>query len=246
MSVPTLRASQPARNVLSFLIRPLYDVVFPRVCFSCDRLLSHEEYKVCASCWSRIRTASPDDSLYQSMWNRLVHEGPCADLVTLFHFEKDGVLQDLIHHLKYNGVTTIGREFGRRLGERVLPLLAEKEFHGIIPIPLHPAKHRERGYNQSEWISRGMHQVTGLPVRAHILRRRKYTRSQTRLSREERHENVGDAFDLNPSYATFVRDKSFLIVDDVITTGATVTSCARQMSSGGAMSVVACSVAIAE
>lgn len=229
---------------LSFL-NPLYRFVFPPVCFVCDGLLQENERRVCGSCWSSIKTISDEDSLYLEMSSRLTSSGHIAGLISAYHFEKDGVIQSLIHQLKYEGMTTLGVELGKRLGECIVqspPISID----AVLPVPLHPLKVRERGYNQSEYVCKGIQMVTGFQVTPLLLKRRKYTQSQTQLNSEERKLNVGDAFEVNPSYKEFVSHRTFLIVDDVITTGATIEACAHVLVSNDASRVVACSVALAE
>jgi ComF family protein len=126
----------------------------------------------------------------------------------------------------------------------MMPLFSDGAISGLIPVPLHPAKCRERGYNQSEYICQGIHAVTGLRVITGLLKRQRYTESQTHLEIEERRKNVAGAFVLDPSAE--VSGRTFLIVDDVITTGATMSACAKTLGDHGAGIVIACSVALAE
>lgn len=229
---------------LSFL-NPLYRFVFPPVCFVCDAPLEEDERRVCRSCWSSIKTLSAEDSLYREMNSRLTSSGDIAGLVSAYHFEKEGVIQSLIHQLKYEGITTLGVELGKRLGELIVQS-SHKSIDALLPVPLHALKVRERGYNQSEYVCKGIAMVTGLQVLPTVLKRHKYTQSQTQLTSEERKLNVGDAFEVNPSFREFVADRSFLIVDDVITTGATIETCAHVLRRNGASRVVASSIALAE
>jgi ComF family protein len=202
--------------------------------------------RVCASCWSTIRYVTNEDVLYQEMQGRLTGGRHIAQLISLYHFEKEGILQSIIHQLKYNGTTKLGIELGRKLGEKLHYELAGVYVDGVIPVPLHPTKFRERGYNQSEYIARGICQATGIPVQTEVLKRHKYTSSQTQLTAVERKENVGDAFALHPRAKSVVEGRTFLIVDDVITTGATIEACAESLMKCGASRAIACSVALAE
>jgi len=226
------------------MLRPLYEFVFPSSCFACDGPIRNDEHKVCRSCWSAIQRVSHNDALYARTAARLAAEGNITGLVSAFRFEKDGTLQSLIHHLKYNGITDIGVELGKQLGEGILPWLSNVAIAGLIPVPLHPAKCRERGYNQSEYICQGINAVTGLRVLSGLLKRRRYTESQTHLEIEERRRNVAGAF--VPAPAAKLSDLTYLIVDDVITTGATMSACAKTLAEHGASRVIACSVALAE
>jgi ComF family protein len=180
------------------------------------------------------------------MKRRLTESGPISRLVSLYHFEKEGTLQSVIHQLKYDGMTRLGVELGRKLGEKLLADPVRTTIDGVIPVPLHSTKQRERGYNQSEYIARGIREVTNIPVYASVLKRHKYTASQTQLTAVERKENVGDAFAIYKRARGNVEGKTYLIVDDVITTGATIEACAEQLKNSGALEVIAGSVALAE
>jgi len=216
------------------------------VCLACEGQLADDERRVCSMCWSSIRRVSTHDDLYRQQLARLTAQGLVEGLISLYHFEKDGTLQTLIHSLKYHGITHLGVEFGRKLGDAFRDEIVEAEVNGIIPVPLHRAKLRERGYNQSDHIARGLFESTGIEVLLNLVIRRKYTRSQAQLNAQERRENVGDAFEIHPSRVSVIRDGTFLLVDDVITTGATVESCAKVFIDNGAKSIIACSVALAE
>jgi ComF family protein len=113
----------------------------------------------------------------------------------------------------------------------------------IVPLPLHKRKLRERGYNQSELIARGISEITGFPVRTDFVRRSKYTQTQTALSLDERKANMEDAFICGPAD---VGGTTVIVVDDIITTGSTVRSCAEVLKVAGAAEVIAASAAIAE
>jgi ComF family protein len=236
------------RRYLYSLTRPLIEFIYPPTCFVCEALMDGSEGRVCPACWSSIKHLTNDDTLFQEMLHRLT-AGPSShvsNLISLFHFEKEGTLQSIIHQLKYDGITSLGVELGRKLGEKLRDEFVGVHVDGVIPVPLHPTKLRERGYNQSGYIARGICEVTGIPVHADVLKRHKYTSSQTQLTAVERKENVGDAFTLHRRAKSDVESKAFLIVDDVITTGATIEACAEVLMKSDARSVVAGSVAIAE
>lgn len=233
------------RRVDAFL-RPLLEFIYPPECFVCEARLEDGTSRVCPACWSTIRPVSEQDILYQEMHRRLMESGQISRLVSLYHFEKDGTLQSIIHQLKYDGMTRLGVELGWKLGERLLAATAPTKIDGIIPVPLHSTKLRERGYNQSEHIARGIQDVTSIPVCASFLKRHKYTSSQTQLTAVERKQNVGDAFSVKKISGSEIEGKRFLVLDDVITTGATVEACAEALKESGALEVVAGSVALAD
>jgi ComF family protein len=192
-----------------------------------------------------METPPPDQRLYQLQRERVRAAG-CEDLMALCEFRKDGPLQSVIHQLKYGEMTSLGMELGKRLGTLVGPLISAQNIGGMIPVPLHSGKKRERGYNQSEYIARGIGSVTGLVCVPAYLRRHKYTVSQTELSSEERKLNVGDAFRVPSRYVSVVSGRRFVLVDDVLTTGATVAACAEALRNAGALRPVVCVVGLAE
>lgn len=232
-------------STLHSLVRPFYEFVFPPTCFACKGALHEGESKACSSCWKAIRMVAETDELHKETSGHLISSGAICRLFSTFYFDKEGPLQSLIHELKYNGMTNIGVELGRKVGMNVQEYMQAATLDGLIPVPLHKTKLRERGYNQSEYICKGISDVTGLPIMSHLLRRTRYTQSQTKLDIEERRRNVSDAFEFTPSADVELHGKTFVIVDDVITTGATIVECARVLKGLGANSVVACSVALA-
>jgi ComF family protein len=156
------------------------------------------------------------------------------------------VFQQVVHSLKYQGMKSLGIRLGKEIGNRIKasPTFSSADY--ILPIPLHKLKQRERGYNQSEYLCKGISETTGILIAASFLSRTKYTRSQTQLNLEERRENVGEAFRTNQKFLNEIRGKSFILVDDVITTGSTITACARELRANGAGIILAASAALAQ
>ena len=230
---------------LQSALRPFYEFVYPPICLACDIRLKTEEKMVCASCWGKLCLVHENDDTFMEIADRLHCSGRIAGLVSAYMFEKGGTLQTLIHELKYGGMTALGVKLGERLGENIVNRLDVDCITALIPVPLHPTKMRERGYNQSEFICRGIRRVTGLPISMSLLRRSKYTDSQTQLTLAERLENVRNAFAAGRKSMASAYDGTFLLVDDVITTGATIIACAGILADHGARKVYACSVALA-
>ncbi len=228
------------------LVRSLYALVYPPTCLSCEAHLDGHETKICGTCWSSIRPISITDELYVEMKNRITAGSNLSGLVSAFHFEKEGTLQALIHELKYNEMTSIGVELGKKVGGNLRAFLGDIELTAIVPVALHPAKKRERGYNQAEFIAEGMRRVSGLLVLPSLLKRKKNTRTQTKLNLEEREANMSEAFEVNGRFLSRVKGSSFVLVDDVITTGATIQECATALKKHGAANVYAASVALAD
>jgi ComF family protein len=214
------------------------------VCISCSNPLQDGNQKVCKDCWNAIPPVTKDLPLYQETRLKLLSDGNLSDLVSCFVFEKEGPFQDIAHALKYKEYKSLGVELGICIGE------AMKEwnlgFDILIPVPLHRIKQRERGYNQSEFIARGIAAVTGKPVVSNAVHRTRHTMSQTKLTIEERRKNMDHAFEMTPYSTNILSGKKCLLVDDIITSGATTNSCAQVILSAGAAKVIAASAALAK
>jgi ComF family protein len=184
------------------------------------------------------------DDAYRGAFARLNEEQAVSEFVAAWYFDSEGPLRALMHRLKYGGMTSIGVAFGRVLGERIREAgLGESDL--VVPVPLHASRMRERGFNQCEHIARGVSSVTGRPLRIGLVRRTRFTASQTTLGHLERRDNVRGAFALPPHAPRTIAGKTVLLVDDVVTTGATMRSCAGALHRAGAGAVIACAVAIA-
>jgi ComF family protein len=225
-------------------LRSILDFIYPPLCVSCSKLLVDGEKLVCEECWRSVQIVHLDLGLYQETRSKLVASGVVDDLVSAFVFTKEGALQHIAHALKYTGYQSIGLELGRRVGSVILAQKIQADY--IVPIPLHTRKLRERGYNQAELIARGASEVTGIPVRADLVRRSRFTQSQTTLSIDERKKNVEDAFEIDPRKGDAIEGRSFILLDDVITTGATIEACGRALREAGASHVIAASSALAQ
>jgi ComF family protein len=155
---------------------------------------------------------------------------PVHRVMAFLRFTKKGKSQALLHLLKYKNKPELGEELGRLYGFSLM----EKGFAGfwdvLVAVPLHPLKKQRRGYNQSECFARGLSKVLGVPYRE-LLVRRKFTTTQTNKSRLERLENVDDVFALSEGQVT--QGLRILLVDDILTTGATLCACAQTLLQGG-------------
>jgi ComF family protein len=201
---------------------------------------------LCDACLERVVAVSMTDPLYHLARARLCDDGLCSGLAALYHFAAAGPVQDLLHALKYGGLTGIGRTLGGRLGSIVEGFPWSAGIDIIVPLPLFRAKHRERGYNQAESISRGVAQVFSRPVRTRLVKRSRWTDSQTTLGFAARQMNVHGAFIVPPRKTPVLKGKTLLLVDDVVTTGATTRACAEALRQGGAGAVFVAAVALAE
>lgn len=145
----------------------------------------------------------------------------------LYYFNKESKVQNLIHHLKYNGKREIGVVLGRKFGGELARSILFSEVDLIVPVPLHLRKLRQRGYNQSEMFAQGLSESLRRPYSANALMRLVHSSSQTKKSREARLLNVADVFAVNKPQRLV--GKHVLLVDDVLTTGATLETCAAKI-----------------
>jgi ComF family protein len=224
----------------------LQNFIFPPSCFSCGILLEDHHELLCPACAGRVRIVTAVDPLLLLARARLVQDGVCADLVALYHFAAGGPVQDLLHGLKYGGLKGIGRTLGARLGEAIRKEPWAADVDMIIPLPLFRSKQRERGYNQAESIARGIGRVIRKPVRTRIVRRLRWTDSQTTLGFAARQMNVHGAFGVSRRKSAFLAGKTVILVDDVVTTGATTRACAAVLRDAGAAAVYVAATAVAE
>jgi len=181
-----------------------------------------------------------ENAFTERFWGRL----PLERGMAMFHFVKQGRVQQLIHHLKYEGRRDIGYGLGRSYGNVLKEALANDLPSLIIPVPLHPKKKHQRGYNQAVAFARGLSEALDISVNEEVLARTVYATSQTSMGRLERFQNVSRAFTLKNS-AT-IAGKHVLLVDDVLTTGATLESCALQLLQAPDVRVSMATIAIAQ
>ena len=231
-------------TIAQSIINPLIDFIYPPVCISCNTPLPNGSQKICRNCWGAIPALTKDHSLYQETRNKLLAEGCIDDLISCYVFEREGPFQHIAHALKYQEYRSFGVELGKQIGGLVRDWDVEIDI--IIPIPLHRIKHRERGYNQSEFVAQGIASTICKPMIVDAVRRIRHTQSQTKLNLEERYKNMKNAFEILPGASKKFFGKTCLLVDDVITSGATINSCASEMLATGAKSCIAASAALAK
>ena len=222
------------------IITNILDFIVPRVCTSCNIKLSFSEQFICKNCLSQINELSTEDiaSEYKRKFSR---EDYVDDYTSLFVFEEKGKLQDLIHALKYNQKFKIGIFLGELLGDRKENYIKNWNTDLVIPVPLFHLKKIERGYNQADFIAKGLAQSLGILHKTSIATRIKNTSSQTKLDSTDRLKNMQDAFAIRKPKA--VVGKKIIIIDDVITTGITVLELAKRLKENGAEKVYVLSVA---
>lgn len=212
---------------LENLLRDFVSLFYPQLCLSCGKNTTPDQDAICISCQFHLPKTGfhleKENLFTDRFWGRINIESGTS----FYHFTKGGHVQNLIHNLKYKGKSEVGIKLGNLYGKvlKGTPLYSTVDV--IIPVPLHPKKELKRGYNQSDMFAKGLADAMGLKWFKNILIRTKMTETQTQKSRLERLENVQDVFKISNPDA--LKNKHVLIVDDVLTTGATLEACALKV-----------------
>lgn len=211
---------------LSRYLRDFFSLLFPPLCTGCNRSLYAHENLICSYCWYNLPVTNfhldEENAAAKQLWGRVKLERAASYL----YFVKHSSVQQIMHHLKYFSKP----EIGILLGEQYGLLLLKSDFNSvdvIIPVPLHPKKLRKRGYNQSEYFGKGLSKSMNAPLLTENMFRHSLAESQTTKKRYERYENMQSIFNVKDPKA--LENKHILLVDDVLTTGATIEACANTL-----------------
>ncbi len=206
-------------------VRDLFDIFFPKSCCCCGKVLLSTENQMCTDCILGLPltdySSKLDNPVEKVFWGRVQVEAATA----LLSFSKKGSVQKILHSIKYKDNKEMAVFMGRQLGMALAESHRFDDVDYLVPVPLHPKKFKKRGYNQSEEIAKGVAVHFPKTLCTDILVRTEFTQTQTKKSRFSRWENVNNKFTLADS--SFFEGKHVLIIDDVITTGATLESCAN-------------------
>ena len=203
----------------------LLHLVYPESCLVCTIELPDSQTQICHACEASLRytyyeTFKEPSSLDKVFWGRANLNATFA----LLHFEKETSTQEILHHIKYKSRIQLAEEMGKRIGQKIL-LNSDKygSIDALIPVPLHPKKKYLRGYNQSEIIANGIAKSINAPVNIAFLTKNTNTQSQTKKGRFLRWDNVSEVFEVHAQ--KLKEAKHIALVDDVVTTGATLEAC---------------------
>lgn len=211
----------------SFLTN-LFDLIAPRTCVICGTRLSAQESTICVVCHLHLPLTHLEKDPYDNVMARLFWGVvPVERAAALFYYEPHSEVARLIYDLKYHGQAEIGIDLGRMAARQFACSDFFEGIDAIVPVPLTRKRKWLRGYNQSEQIAQGIREVTGLPVYTNVVKRKYFDKSQTKNSTWERLENVEDAFQLTKG--SRISGKHLLVVDDIVTTGATIKACANEL-----------------
>ena len=221
--------------VVSFWHR-LLDLISPRLCVVCGQRLTVSEDVICTKCNLHLpRTDFHQDPYENEMAKLFWHQIPIERATALFYYESHAETANILYELKYKDHLEVGEVMGRLMAKELQASGFFDGIDGIVPIPLARKRQRQRGYNQSMEIARGISEITSLPIYNKVVRRKVFEGSQTNKGRWERNENVEGVFELKDASA--IQGKHLLMVDDVVTTGATVIACVQELSKAGNVKV---------
>lgn len=214
------------KNILISL-KSVLNLLYPNSCLVCQTIIEDEREGFCLKCSSKFEPTGLGNWV-----DKITHSDKIDRAFSGYYFNSE--IQKVIHSLKYQERAKLGADLGS-IFAKLIPFKEVEPIDLLLPVPLHPVKKRDRGYNQALWIAKGMSRVWDIPFKTDVLKRVKFTKSQTTLSIEEREENMRDA-------VKATKDLTGLhvgIVDDVLTTGSTISVCAGVCKNAGAETVTA-------
>ncbi|MFT3826717.1 MAG: ComF family protein [Chitinophagaceae bacterium] len=208
-------------------VRSLLHLFFPHVCAGCGNDLIAPTELLCLHCINHLPVTDfhrhANNPVEKIFWGRL----PLVAASSHFYFTKDSLLQHLMHQLKYQGNKALGYYFGEQIGVSITSSDRFSNIDALIPLPLFAARERKRAYNQSALLCKGIASILQIPVWNNVVVRRTMSSTQTGKSRIERWQNMEGRFELLPGIN--INNKHLLLVDDVVTTGATLEACGQQL-----------------
>jgi ComF family protein len=214
---------------VSSLLGDFVSLFYPRYCLACEEALLKGEDALCTHCLTQLPKTNHHLDHDNPIKNRLTGRLPLEFAFAFLRFKKGGLVQHLLHQLKYHNQPELGVKIGNLYGRDLKEAGLEKSFDIIIPVPLHESRRRKRGYNQSAKFAEGLSEALNIPWEESVSVRVQSTLTQTKKTRADRWTNVKEAFAV--SRLEQVSGKRVLLVDDVITTGATLEACGQHLLS---------------
>ncbi|SHM81168.1 ComF family protein [Flavobacterium xinjiangense] len=225
------------------MFESIINLFFPKVCSGCSSFLLSNENVICTVCRHDIPLTNhhlnPENDAFKKFYGRI----PVIHTSALFYFHKKGIVQELIHNLKYKGHEEIGTILGEWYAEDLKTIALLQSVDEIIPVPLHPKKLKQRGYNQVTAFGEGLSSSLNLDYNDSLLIRNVYSKTQSKKNLLGRTEGIETIFDVVFTEKNY--NKHFLLIDDVITTGSTLEACSRALMKipGAKISIVCMAMA---
>jgi ComF family protein len=233
-----LEKLQPKR-----LLDGLIYLFFPSICAACNRSLPDRNQTFCIACYTQLTPTQMWNQQQNIFTDRMYGKAPLYSGAALYLFAKGGPVQKIVHRLKYKNRPDLGIKTGETLGRHLTASPYFQSIDMIIPVPLHPKKEKERGYNQAGAISTGLSDAMLVEQVTDVLIRKTHRKSQTTLGRLDRYANVHEVYTVQNLER--LKGKHVLLVDDVLTTGATLGTCADLLLKAGVSKISAVTLAIA-
>jgi competence protein ComFC len=226
------------------LTRDIFELFFPNLCLNCDEQLNENEESICLHCRFELPLAdfsnNKANNLEQTFYGRIPIEFATALLI----YQRKGIVQHLIHQLKYKGKEEIGLFFGKWLANELLECKRCPQFDYIVPVPLHAIKLKVRGYNQVTKFGEEISTILSVPYNASILQRKLDSKTQTSKLRIERFNDLKEKFFVADTIQ--FKNKHILLIDDVVTTGATIEACVIKLKEIEGIKISVATIAFTE
>lgn len=215
-------------------------LIFPNLCYACREYEPLNNHLFCLSCQNRLPFVSSGGDAYAALEGKDYFPEEISDFSTLFYFTKDSYVAEIIHRIKYEGQYRMAKKLGVLLAQMTL-LNQDLRKYVIVPVPIHKKRRKERGYNQAEEIAKGFASVKDIPIISDYLIRTKHDKSQTAKDKRERSEALKNSFAINEGCD---RLSHIILIDDVITTGSTISACYTQLEKKSPVKVIVASLGV--
>lgn len=223
--------------------KSLLDILYPKICVTCDAQLRVNENQICTTCLLDLPYTDTHKVGIMALENKFIGRVEIEKIFTFVRFSKKSGVQRLLHVLKYKENKKIGFDVGVYYGELIKKEILLLEIDYLLPVPIHPKKLKKRGYNQAEVFSLGLSESIKIRTKTNFLEKIKETGSQTKESRNERFENIKGSFKINDGES--LRGKNIAIIDDVLTTGATLEEITHILKKEGVSKLIIITIATA-
>jgi ComF family protein len=223
-------------TLLKKIVGHFYELIYPNLCLGClEKSIAKGKNNFCFTCHSELAYTNDHEKIDNDLMYHFYGRVPIQRGMALLWYSEGGVVQNMIHNLKYKGMKSIGNQLGVILGDKLFVSGIYKDVDALIPVPMHYRKQLERGFNQAEVIAQGVSTETNIIVINDVLTKEQDTSTQTKKTRQERVNNAIDVYKIKNQDK--IKGKHIMLIDDVVTTGSTLESCALVLLKNGASKI---------